>query len=865
MKMPALLLAFALCLGILLPGVIPAKPVQWLVLAVAALLAGFVFLSRGMKSLALVHGLIAWVFLGALAASCEQAAVPGNHVARLVNSGAFSTSEPLRWRGTLSSDPLQLPWGYRYEINLEEVEVAGQARPVTGGLRVSYYVNPQSPERIPELRAGNRVEALVRARAPRNFGNPGAFDARAHLARQEIHLTASLRSTELLRKLGEFPPTLAHRAARVRGRLLVQVDRMFAGAPQDAAILRAMLLGDRSFVDHELAETFQKTAVYHVLVISGLHVAALAAFIVWCGRRLRLRRWQITVVTLAVLAVFVAVVEDKPPIVRAALMAVVVLLAVQLFRSVALLNTIAVAALVILVLRPSTLNDPSFQLSFIAAGMIGALGLPWMERSSAAYRRALAHLGDVTRDAAHSPRAAQFRLDLRALAAWFAARLPSWLAPRATSLVTGPASLALRAWEVIVISSAIQLGMLPVMALYFHRVSLAGPLANIPGAILSALMIPVGYLALILGTVWSALGEFVGAGAQLLVGALAASTEWFGRWTWGSYRIPGPPLWLTAAFFVALALLAAAAHRERGRKWQLIFAAATGVLALLVATHPFAPAVEAGKLEVTMLDVAQGEAIFVAFPDGRTLLMDGGGTYGASRMGGFRTGLDVGEQVVSPYLWGRGLKRLDAVALSHAHQDHLDGLHAVLENFEVGELWVGRHVALPSFEALLAEAQRRGVRIVRRHRGESFEWGGATGLVLWPEDTTNAAQVSNDDSLALRLDYRRNSFLLPGDIQRPVEQDLVLRDDPLDVDFLKVAHHGSRTSTTGAFAAACTPSVAAISVGEFNPFGFPNQEVLERLKASGVRVLRTDRDGAVTATSDGTTLRVRTHAGSTSY
>jgi competence protein ComEC len=302
-------------------------------------------------------------------------------------------------------------------------------------------------------------------------------------------------------------------------------------------------------------------------------------------------------------------------------------------------------------------------------------------------------------------------------------------------------------------------------------------------------------------------------------------------------------------------VLAALARR---RRWVILFSLPLAVLLLVCATYPFAPGLTSGALEASVLDVGQGDSIFVAFPDGRTLLIDGGGTYGASRFGGVRIGLDIGESVVSPFLWQRGIRCLDAIALSHAHTDHLDGLNAILDNFRVQELWVGRAVDSQPFRDLLAHARARGVRIVDRTRGDNFSWGGVTGLVLWPEDHSTAAAASNNDSLVLRLEFGRRAFLLPGDIEKPIESDLVLRDDPLAADVLKVPHHGSRTSATEPLLHAVQPGYAVISVGETNSFGHPHRETLDRLRAARARTLRTDQDGTVTFSSDGSTVRVTT-------
>jgi competence protein ComEC len=408
--------------------------------------------------------------------------------------------------------------------------------------------------------------------------------------------------------------------------------------------------------------------------------------------------------------------------------------------------------------------------------------------------------------------------------------------------------------------------MLPMLARYFHRVSLSGPASNIPAVLLTALIVPLGFLALGFSFLWMRLGALFAKLLGWLATALLTTMDWIARWPRASYRIPGPPIWLLIAFLAVLALLVALARARKRpsppvvRRLEWLVATVLAVLALVVVTYPFAATLEKGKLEITVLDVGQGDSIFAVFPGGRTMLIDGGGQYGESRIGGYRTSLDVGEEVVSPYLWQRGLKRIDVVALTHAHHDHLDGLNAVLDNFVVRELWLGRDVDSAAYRSLIRHAQARGVKLGHRIRGATFTWSGVTGIVLWPADASEVKTASNDDSIVLRLEDGRVGFLLTGDIEHSVEEELVSDGDPLAAEFLKVPHHGSRTSSTAKFLAAVAPQVAVISAGEGNPFGQPNPGVVERYKEQETRLLETSRDGAVTAITDGQTLSVHTYA-----
>jgi competence protein ComEC len=881
MRVPVGLIAAAFAGGILLSGIrAPAVGIPiWIVCALAAICLGCLLLWRKRVTFAFAAAAIAWIALGGLVASIERADVPADHVTRLIAAGQLDTSVPLRWKGRLSEDPMDLPWGRRYEIDLEQVEAGGIERPVRGGLRLNLYGNnaQQATGVLTALRAGDRVEALAKARQPRNFLDPGAFDERDYLARQGIDLTGSLRSSELLRLIDTPRTTLQQRIARARGNLLARLAGLFPNDPERAAVLRAMLLGDKSFVDSDVVTAFQKTASYHVLVVAGLHVGALVVFLFWLCRKLRFSVGATSLVTLAALAAYALMVQDRTPIVRATLMAAFYLCSRPFFRRIDLLNSVALAALVILLWRPSSIQDSGFVLSFLAASVIAGLALPWMDRTSALYHSGLRHLGDVTRDGMHPPKVAQFRIEMRMAIALLEKHLPQWLAPRAQGVLTGSARAGLRLWEIVLLSLVIQWGMSPLLAQDFHRVSLAGPVSNIPAVLLTGLIVPLGFLALVATFVWARLALALAKILGLCTGVLLATVDWFSRLPRTSYRIPDPPIWLLAAFFATLAALivtARAVARKRAvqrgqsqppsrsdpREWAT--AAILAAFTVLVATYPFAPRLDRGKLAVNVLDVGQGDSIFATFPSGQTMLVDGGGLSGSERVGGYRSNTDVGEEVVSPFLWSRGLKRLDVVALTHAHHDHLDGLLSVLQNFRVGELWIGRGEDNREFRALLAEARSRGVPIVQKATGDTFRWNGVDGQVLWPPDATAMPKASNDDSLVVRLSDGNEHFLLTGDIEQHVEAKLVARQETLASDFLKVPHHGSKTSSTAAFLSAVSPRVAVFSVGRDNSFGQPAEAVVERYQTAGVRLLRTDEDGMVTAETDGQTLSVRAYSDS---
>ena len=869
MKLPALAITAAFACGVAL-GLYPPilrlatshfYPAAGFLFAVCFLFIGMVLLKRARFAAAAGVSGVAWILLGLLAALISEQPFPSSHVTCLIENGRIDLRTPLRWRGTLRDEPTRLPWGHGFEVELSGVDYETRQLAARGGLRVSFAPGPSDSD-LPDLHAGDEVSVIAQARRPQVFRDEGAFDRRAYLAAQGIDLVATLRSVALIERLSAAPLTASTLLSRTRHRLREEIDRLFAGRPEVAAVLRAMLLGDRSFVERDEAVDFQKTGVFHVLVVAGLHVGALAFFLYWIGRKLRLSRSATMVFTLTMLFAYVAVIEQRPPVLRAALMAAIIVVGGFFYRRLDVLNSAAVAALVLLVAKPLALRDSSFQLTFLAIGCIAGLAAPWLERNVQPYARALRGWRDVTRDTSHEPRAAQFRIDLRSAARWLSVRLPLRIAGLVENSLAGCIGLTLRGWELMVLTLALQIGMLPLMARDFHRITLAAPIVNLAAVPLTGVIVPLGFLTLGSGLLLPGLARIIAAPLRYITLLLLHIVNWFADLPRWSYRIPGPHLWLVIAFFTFAFLLAAIMRIAHPLRRQIALGLGGGLVtcSLFIALFPFSPAWSAGKLELSILDVGQGDSLFIVTPHGKTMLIDGGGAFGGFG-GQSNHGVDPGEEAVSPYLWSRGFQRIDVVALTHAHQDHLGGLAAVLENFRVGQLWIGQEVHSQALAKVEKLARDRQIPIEHEVRASGFALDDVQGKFLWPQQSSPAPSdaAKNDDSLVLRLRYADRALMLPGDAEKEAEREMLSEnaEDELQAEVLKVGHHGSKNSTTADFLAAVKPRLAIISVGEDNPYGHPSAELLERLANAGVRVLRTDQNGAVHILMDGRSLEVR--------
>ena len=735
------------------------------------------------------------------------------------------------------------------DLALDQIEDVTPDRstmvPITGGVRVSLY-NADGLN----LNCGDRVELPLRLHPPQRFRDPGAFQYADTLLEQGIAAEASAQASRI-QVMGRSRPSLRCRIYVAQtwaaNRLLHFAD---SAANQrlppalrlnqpDALMLNAMLFGDRSGLTHTLRVGFERTGSFHLFVVSGLHIALLAGGVFWLLRRVRASVWFATLFTIAAAAAYTALTGSGQPAQRSLAMVSVYLLARLLSRDRDALNALGAAVLVLLLWAPASLFDASFQMTALAIIAIAGIAVPLG-------RYTFLRLYAVTDDVFRQPHRhfAPHEMQLRVMLELFGEAVGVILGRRARRLPAVLFRWMLWACELALIGTVAEVVMVLPMALYFHRAAVFALPANMVVIPVIAVLAPLAVATFVCSLVSPWLALIPGTLTAALLHAITWAIHRISHLAAADVRVPGPVWWV--GVLAVMAWLACCWAVRRGRWGALATAVALPVIAALV-LWPEPPAVAPNALEITAIDVGQGDSLLAVSPTGQTMLIDAGGPVGRAGPAEIVSNFDVGEEVVAPYLWSRRIRRLDIVVLSHAHTDHMGGMPAILEDFRPRELWVSIDTRSELYKSLLAEAQRLGITIRHLHAGERLGWGGVEVSVLAPAPAyANPNAPKNDDSLVLRMQYGKASALLEGDAETPSEEAMLAAGLVQPVTLLKVGHHGSRTSTTQAFLDAAAPVDAVISVGRRNTFGHPRAEIVSRIAARHTHLFRTDQFGLST-------------------
>lgn len=660
-------------------------------------------------------------------------------------------------------------------------------------------------------RAGRRIRAPALLRRPSRYLDPGVPDEERIMARRGVTLVGGVKSSALVDVIAHGNPVqelAAAARARIRSSIRDSVGRFSA---RSAGIVTAIVVGDRSGLDAPVQTRLQEAGTYHVIAISGGNIAILAGVTLSVFRLVGALGRGAMLATVLWLAAYGFLVGGSASVDRATLMAVIYLLGRSLDLGGSPLNVLALVAGILALRDPLIVADPGFLLTFGATTAILVI--------------------------AGSPRFAS--------------------ASRWRAMLQG----------MFLASLAAEVALLPVGALFFSRVTLAGLALNFAAIPLMAMAQLAGMVLVPVHEIWPAAADAVGWVAHLGAEGLVWSAALVRFAPFATWRVPPPEASMIAGYYCSLVVAWALRHRPLSCRFSpgaIVRGGALTSAALcgLAIGLPFARGGAAGdgRLHVTFLDVGQGDAAFIRFPGGAAMQVDAGGLPGG---GSF----DVGERVVAPALRAAGVGRLGTLVLTHGDADHVAGAAAIVREFRPWDLWEG--VPVPPFvplQLIAGEARAVSSRRVTVQPDDRVEIEGVSVVVRHPpRPEWERQEVRNDDSIVLELLWRDVSIVLTGDIGAEVEQRIVSSFAPSPLRVLKAPHHGSATSSSELFVRGLAPAIAVISVGRSNNYGHPSRLVLDRYRAAGADVYRTDQDGAVTVSTDGRSMSVATFTGRSRY
>lgn len=750
---------------------------------------------------------------------------PSTHVVH------FADTHPWKVVGVIESPPAQSKNRIRCIIRAETLSDNTTSFPVTGKVRVTVWGTDQP------LSFGDRITFVSKIRSVRNFNNPGGFDYERYMGFKDVWVTAYVSQTRLYILNKHTRKGMRQFVENVRAKIAVLIETTAQKDQENQrAVLKALIIGDRHCISKQLREVFNRAGIGHLLAISGIHmgIVATVSFMVfsWILSRFRFFLWYAWTrkgaALLSIIPVLVyGLLAGMPPSTqRAVIMVTLFLMTFIIEKEHDLVNTLAIAAMLILIVSPPSIFSISFQLSFSAVLAI-LCGMPLINGK----RRMSKTIGKRT-----------------------------W-----------PFQIIKKLFSFFMVSFFAILGTLPLVMVYFNQVSLVGLFANlIMIPVIGFVVVPIGLFSVFLYPLSiEAASVCIKASGTVLAAALQI-IDFFADLPFAAIKTITPSgLEICCFYILAWTVLSVLKARQKtgdtagpGHKKGAIVILVVLLICCVDAFYWVHKRILHDDLRVTIIDVGQGSSALLEMPGGACFLIDGGGFSDNAVF-------DVGERIIAPLLWRKKIKTVDTLILSHPNSDHLNGFLYIAKHFNVKSVWTNN-------EEVDTWGYREFIKIIKKEKiimpqlknisGTHYINGDINGVhlnVMYPpegfRDRKEKWRDPNNNSLVVKVRFGLTSFLFTGDIMAMAEKELVAtKGDALNSMVLIAPHHGSKTSSSAVFLDTVKPKFAIISSGWKNRFRFPHPDVLKRFQKRDVRIFRTDRNGAVTISTDGQSLKIKT-------
>ena len=698
-------------------------------------------------------------------------------------------------RAMLIRDPETRPDRTMMILETDSLSIRDTTIAVCGKVQVS--ANRKYRAMLDSLLYGDVIRVSGFLEKPSGARNPGGFDYRAYLERNGIYGILRLAPPSVCTKTGISGGNWIRKwiIYPARRYILRVVER--TSSEEGLGLLKATLVEDRTLVPQEIMDDFSRTGLIHLVAVSGLHVGYILVILTFVTGFLRLPFTINMVFQMAGIIFFTLLAEAKPPVVRAAVMSCTLLFGKIIKRKAVPENMLGFSALVVLLAGPCNLFDIGFQLSYGAIFSI------------------LFIYGKLEKIQ------------------------PPCLLPAGVRNSTLFRNIQSMFW----MSVAAQLGTMPITAYHFNRIPLLSVFLNIPAIPLFGIIIGIAFTTVLFSLISGWIAEVYAVFNASLIHLTLQSIARAADLPFSSCTVPSPSLLQITLYVLILLLFLGFQNRGFRNKILICLLACANLYAWRTAFQN-----SGHNLRWIQFDVGDGDAALLELPRGKKVLIDGGET---------RPGFDCGRHVLSRYLDRTGIRKLDAVILTHAHSDHIGGLMHIVRHYRIGQ-WISSGIPCTVPEMTAMDSLLASKRIPRKHifAPDSLDFPGVRMHFLWPcrdDSANNPAEVRNDDSIVLRVCFGRTSLLFTGDAGIAVEKKLLSLCN-LHADAVKIGHHGSKTSSGEAFLKTVQPGLAVISCARGSRHGFPAPRTLRTLGGLKIPLARTDLEGAVMVESNGDSL-----------